>query len=51
MVKTAAPFGLQLDKIFGGGSQTASPAPLQMLGGSLALVLAGLLQLLRRRFK
>ena len=51
MVKTAAPFGLQMDKIFGGGSQTATPAALQMMSGSIALMLAGLLQLLRRRFK
>jgi len=49
MVKTAAPFGLQMDKVFGGGSQTATPAAMQMAAGSLALMLAGLLEMLRRR--
>lgn len=49
MVKTAAPLGLQMDKVFGGGSQTATPAALQVMVGTLALMLAGLLQVLRRR--
>ena len=50
MVKNVPPRGLQLDKVFGGGARTATPASLLMVTGSLALLLAWLLQLAKRRW-
>jgi len=48
-VEGAAPRGLQLEAVFGGGARTATPAALQMLSGSLVVLAAGLLEFLRRR--
>ncbi len=48
-VEGAAPRGLQMEAVFGGGARTASPAALQMLAGSLTVLAAGLLEFFRRR--
>lgn len=49
MVTTAAPRGLQMEAVFGGGPATATPSALHILTGVLLVMTAGLLQLMRRR--
>lgn len=49
VLKTAAPRGLQMDAVFGGGSRTATPSAMHMLVGSLLLLGAALLHILRSR--
>jgi Ca-activated chloride channel family protein len=49
VLKTAAPRGLQMDAVFGGGSRTATPSVMHMLAGSMLLLGAALLQIVRRR--
>lgn len=49
VIKGAPPAGLQLEAVFGGGAQTATPAALQLLMGSGVLILAGMLAMARRR--
>ncbi len=49
VVKTAAPRGMQMQAVFGGGSRTATPSALHLLAGSLLLLTAGILHILRRR--
>ncbi len=50
VVQTAAPRGLQMQAVFGGGSRTATPSAMHMMLGALLLVTAGLLHLFGRRF-
>ncbi len=50
-VQVAAPFGLQMDKVFGGGAQTATPAAMELLIGFGVLILAVLLTSARRRIR
>ena len=47
-VKTHLPQGWQATAVFGGGSQTASPAAMRLLVGACLLVMAGLISLSRR---
>jgi Ca-activated chloride channel family protein len=49
VLKTAAPRGLQMNAVFGGGSRTATPSAMHMLAGSLLLLGAALLHIMRRR--
>jgi Ca-activated chloride channel family protein len=49
MVTTAAPRGLQLEAVFGGGSATATPSAMHILAGALLVVTGVIVQLLRRR--
>ena len=53
VIKGAPPAGLVLDKVFGGGAQTATPAPLMLVIGlalvTLALALHGMRRWARRR--
>lgn len=48
-VKTHLPEGWQATAVFGGGSQTASPAAMRLLVGACLLTMAGLISLSRRR--
>lgn len=49
VVKTAAPRGLKMDAIFGGGAKTATPSALHIVVGTFLLMLAVLAQMIRRR--
>lgn len=49
VVKTAAPHGMDMEAVFGGGAKTATPSALHVLFGTLLFMAAGLLHVARRR--